>query len=803
MVKGLKQGLWESLYSLLWLFDSLMVIAGPMSGEGAFLNNYSPHHWAIETSSQGRMYCTWRGSIIMSWWRLCWSGSDVNIFLLSPDDESSFGKGALHGAILPIKYDGPWPPWGLLWKWWLLIERWWLELRYTAVFAGHGGWKYGGENLKLEITPWAGNLEGKLTPSPWAYGVLSGRWCSAIVDPEKEPLALPLGGLPKWGISASSSQSDCCWALIGKLMLSFVKRDLWSWSWLKASHPALGLSQFTSWVTEPPELSLDHNKSNDGAGWSCGCFISPELEPRVPPLGYWIWNVDAGLSMGSSIDHPNLGNYGDDQNVGCNVGLPVSGSGGSGRIRGCSLVLTHLGPPLCGHRKDGGKHGHTRGCIVDLPESGSCGSDRSRGCSEDLSRSGNLGFYIFSCWFKSPLHGQAAPPCSSLMATSTNELAKQMEGLQFTDEELQVVEDFEELEKEPVAGEEKWVVGKLISPRIVEGPLLIRVYFSVWKKQPLEEATSLGPNMFLFKFRKEEDKDFVLGRCPWSFDGELLALKPYDRLLSPKEYDFQPLPIWIRIYDVPLGLMTSKAGETIGSRFGKYIATDLRDANGCMGEYLRVRVEIDCSKPLKRCTAMGRNKKTGQPRICMAKYERLPRFCFWCGVLGHEYQLCPMMPTENKDPFQFGDWLRVEHPKVADSNERKARPGIVYAEKGHDLEVEKDLKGKNIIATEQDAVGVRTVDNKIKSIEGETEKNENKLIMASDHALPSTTMAPKNKSAKRSLKGKLEGNFSKKSKKDKSGPNPTLEDVENAQEVVSPPEAPISVEAVNQPRREQ
>ncbi|KAK8640750.1 hypothetical protein V6N13_008502 [Hibiscus sabdariffa] len=259
MVKGLKQGLWESLYSLLWLFDQLMVIAGPMSGEGAFLNNYSPHHGAIETSSQGRI----------------------------PDDGSSFGKGALHGAILPIKYDGPWPPWCLLWKWWLLIERWWLELRYTAVFAGHGGWKY---------------------------------------------------------------------------------------------------------------------------GWSCGCFISPELEPRVPPLGYWIWNVDAGLSKGSSIDHPNLGNYGDDQNVGCNVGLPASGSGGSGRVRGCSLVLTHLGPPLCGHTKDGGKHGHTRGCIVDLPESGSRGSDRSRGCSEDLSRSGNLGFYIFSCWFKSPLHGQAAPP---------------------------------------------------------------------------------------------------------------------------------------------------------------------------------------------------------------------------------------------------------------------------------------------------------------------------------------------------------------------------------------------------------
>ncbi|GMI89639.1 hypothetical protein HRI_002633200 [Hibiscus trionum] len=112
--------------------------------------------------------------------------------------------------------------------------------------------------------------------------------------------------------------------------------------------------------------------------------------------------------------------------------------------------------------------------------------------------------------------------------------------------------------------------------------------------------------------------------------------------------------------------MTSKVGEAIGNKFEESVATNLCEDNGCMGEYLRLRVEIDSSKPLKRYTVMGRNIKTGQPRVCMAKYERLPHFCFLCGVIGHEYQLFLDLPEGNLPHFQFGDWLRVELPKSKD-----------------------------------------------------------------------------------------------------------------------------------------
>ncbi|KAL4283624.1 hypothetical protein GQ457_16G014760 [Hibiscus cannabinus] len=356
----------------------------------------------------------------------------------------------------------------------------------------------------------------------------------------------------------------------------------------------------------------------------------------------------------------------------------------------------------------------------------------------------------------------------TLMEDSSKTLVQQMEGLRFTEEELQVVDEIEALGLEPVQGEERWVVGKLVSPRIVDGHLLIRIYFSVWKNQPLEEATSLGPNMFLFKFKREEDKDFFLGRCPWTVDGELLALKPFDKLLSPKDYDFHPLPIWIRIYDVPLGLMSSKVGEAVGNKFGTSIATDLRDENGCSGEYLRVRVEIDSSKPLKRCTVLGRNKKSGQPRVCMVKYERLPKFCFYCGIIGHESRLCPVLTKGEKPTFQFGYWLRVELPKSNDLVKRKMRPMIVYVSKDEASGSGQNLKGTSLEATGENDIKLGEEKNEEGIAKDAAEGNGNSLIIGTNQGSQLITPRPKIKNAKRSLKGKVEANCSKKAKKAKS-----------------------------------
>ncbi|KAL4295344.1 hypothetical protein GQ457_12G013630 [Hibiscus cannabinus] len=312
--------------------------------------------------------------------------------------------------------------------------------------------------------------------------------------------------------------------------------------------------------------------------------------------------------------------------------------------------------------------------------------------------------------------------------TMAEEVVGLMENLKFSEDELMDVNNNEEGMIEEVEGAEKWIVGKLISPSIVDSGLLIRVFFTVWKDTPLEDASPLGPNLFLFKFKKVEDREFVLNRCPWSFDGELLALKPFDGMLSPGEYNFYPLHIWARIYQIPLGLMSQQTGEQIGATMGVHKAVDLREGDGRMGEYLRVRTEIDSSKPLRRFVALGK-LADGRLRMCPVKYERLPRFCFNCGRIGHGWEMCPDKQEGFKGPFQFGDWLKVDLGKNKLNARRK--PGIVYA--GQTLQT-KPLEGE----------GERLIDSQE---EEDPQQGKGKTISNTN-----TRLRP----AKRSLKGKNE-----------------------------------------------
>ncbi|TXG53135.1 hypothetical protein EZV62_022304 [Acer yangbiense] len=63
------------------------------------------------------------------------------------------------------------------------------------------------------------------------------------------------------------------------------------------------------------------------------------------------------------------------------------------------------------------------------------------------------------------------------------------------------------------------------------------------------------------------------------------------------------------------------------------------DSRECWGKFLMVRVRIDISKPLKRCLRVqleGLDKAVVAP----IHYERLPDFCFACGLIGHVIRDC-------------------------------------------------------------------------------------------------------------------------------------------------------------------
>ncbi|GMJ04853.1 hypothetical protein HRI_004154500 [Hibiscus trionum] len=359
------------------------------------------------------------------------------------------------------------------------------------------------------------------------------------------------------------------------------------------------------------------------------------------------------------------------------------------------------------------------------------------------------------------------------------EVAKLMNDLKFTEEEIQDMEESDMLLKKEIQGSERWLVGKLISPTMVDGDQLTKVFTAVWRRQPLQEASELGPNQFLFKFQNLEDRNYVLERVPWTFNGDLLALQPFEGKLSPSEYNFSILPIWIRIYDLPLVGMNAEIGKSLGGKFGVCLMADLRKGGGRLGQYMRVRVEIDITKPLRRYVICGK-KQDGSPRVCWAKYERLPNFCHWCGLIGHPLDLCPILPENWKtQQLQFGDWLRVTF---------KTR------------QVAQDTKEIGLIHFPNDGSKASSS----KKINEVVEENAMATSFTSQKGKNATMSATKNKSAKRVLQGKYEVSNPVGPKKTRSMSATVSNAVEVGVEALSPMKtSDPTVEADTQPRREQ
>jgi hypothetical protein len=91
-----------------------------------------------------------------------------------------------------------------------------------------------------------------------------------------------------------------------------------------------------------------------------------------------------------------------------------------------------------------------------------------------------------------------------------------------------------------------------------------------------------------------------------------------------------------------------------------------------MGEYLRVKINIDLYKPLSRGRVI---KFDGKSTLIGFKYEHLPKFCFHCGVICHGVEGClKRTKLRNQEVNQFGLWMRANSPtkRVVKTHDRHA-----------------------------------------------------------------------------------------------------------------------------------
>lgn len=102
--------------------------------------------------------------------------------------------------------------------------------------------------------------------------------------------------------------------------------------------------------------------------------------------------------------------------------------------------------------------------------------------------------------------------------------------------------------------------------------------------------------------------------------------------LQVSKVQFQATSFWIRVYDIPFHATNILVGRLIGASIREVEEVDAEEGRATWGEYVRLRVKLDISKPLIR----GKKVNPGNLGTYWLRFihERLPNFCYACGKLG-------------------------------------------------------------------------------------------------------------------------------------------------------------------------
>ncbi|KAL9417008.1 hypothetical protein AB3S75_040075 [Citrus x aurantiifolia] len=203
------------------------------------------------------------------------------------------------------------------------------------------------------------------------------------------------------------------------------------------------------------------------------------------------------------------------------------------------------------------------------------------------------------------------------------------------------------------------LVGKVLHTRDVSIEGLKMAMQRVWRTSREVKIEKLGDNVFMFKFGSEVDKRSIMVGGPWHFDRAFIALTEPAGIRDIKKQDFSHVSFWVQIHDVPIMCMSKDMAAELGKVIGKVKEVETDAAGECFGQFLRLRISIDITKPLKKIIELEQEEEDADDIPMRVMYERLPDFCFCYGRIGHQYRECVYYKFQSKDELAYGPWLKA------------------------------------------------------------------------------------------------------------------------------------------------
>lgn len=124
--------------------------------------------------------------------------------------------------------------------------------------------------------------------------------------------------------------------------------------------------------------------------------------------------------------------------------------------------------------------------------------------------------------------------------------------------------DFEE-DEEAAQEPTRWMaVARYYSGQNFKTWVLFIELSKAWGRQAPLPAREIEDNRFLVEFDSEGLWRKAIHGGPWKFKGDAVIFVPYDVIQRLSEVRIESIAIWIRIYDIPVKLITDRFVRLLG-----------------------------------------------------------------------------------------------------------------------------------------------------------------------------------------------------------------------------------------------
>lgn len=188
-------------------------------------------------------------------------------------------------------------------------------------------------------------------------------------------------------------------------------------------------------------------------------------------------------------------------------------------------------------------------------------------------------------------------------------------------------------------GETFDVVGRVVSEKIYSAHTLQQNLERLLRSVRGFRFQELGENRFVLRFNHRLDSTHALEGCPWLLDRNALLLAMIPPEGNPETLVLDEMNIVVRLNDIPRFCRNPETARKLCANFGSVLEV-LPPKGEVYQSFIRVKVQVIISEPLLRGSHL--RLRDGARKWIAFSYERLPLYCYLCGIIGHMEKKCQL-----------------------------------------------------------------------------------------------------------------------------------------------------------------